>query len=501
MTKENNIELLTKDSIKNNKITDINDYDMAVNIDKQERMFKGTIIICVVYGFIAFILLLLTYFSSTIRDILFNKFLPFTMVYIIGTILIIMMMLYFIFTYVPVKITRTNEYDEISCPDYWKVEIVDDNIIKNAFDPSYPTALFKYKCIMDKDIYNWNEMYKHGGYDKDNNQITTANKKYKATNILSNLSLSLGASDTTFNNGSYDNNKLDKYNTNYSNYSNDINFYKNVNSYEKDDIKDLIKTNSEKKAETIQKDLRKIALLQNNYIYEDKNDSNKSKDIISQSNIWANSSNVLSPITWNYTTSDNISIGTIVANIKVFILDWGDLTPENAYMLGKPKTNSTTNNTKDLYLYYQYPKTGSIYYKLGQITITSNASNIPQYSMSFSTSLINDATKISDNTSNNIVNTTIVALEEKTANNTTPPTDIIELTNKIKVQFYNVSTRPKTILDAVKSTSNIPLLCDEVYPGLLASIDNSYNNSDKNNLRCAYSKICGIPWSDLRCDN
>ncbi len=38
-------------------------------------------------------------------------------------------------------------------------------------------------------------------------------------------------------------------------------------------------------------------------------------------------------------------------------------------------------------------------------------------------------------------------------------------------------------------------MCDELYPSLLESLDD--NN---NNIRCAYSKICDIPWSDLRCD-
>jgi hypothetical protein len=53
-------------------------------------------------------------------------------------------------------------------------------------------------------------------------------------------------------------------------------------------------------------------------------------------------------------------------------------------------------------------------------------------------------------------------------------------------------------------TSNIPFICDSVYPSYLASQDIllSKNNSklDQNVLRCAYSKICNVPWSEVNCD-
>jgi len=51
--------------------------------------------------------------------------------------------------------------------------------------------------------------------------------------------------------------------------------------------------------------------------------------------------------------------------------------------------------------------------------------------------------------------------------------------------------------------NNLPLVCDRVYPLYLATkdIELSKDNSklDENTLRCAYSKICGVPWSDLNC--
>ena len=72
----------------------LSDYDKTMNTIKHENMFKGTVIICIVYAIFGFILLAAAYFSDIARDLLFNRFLPFTLVYIIGTILIIMTMLF-----------------------------------------------------------------------------------------------------------------------------------------------------------------------------------------------------------------------------------------------------------------------------------------------------------------------------------------------------------------------------------------------------------------------
>ena len=50
----------------------------------------------------------------------------------------------------------------------------------------------------------------------------------------------------------------------------------------------------------------------------------------------------------------------------------------------------------------------------------------------------------------------------------------------------------------------LPLNCENLYPMYLASVDQKINrknrNMDTNVIRCAYSKICGIPWSDMDCD-
>ena len=49
----------------------------------------------------------------------------------------------------------------------------------------------------------------------------------------------------------------------------------------------------------------------------------------------------------------------------------------------------------------------------------------------------------------------------------------------------------------------IPLVCDKVYPLYMAKKDFEYSNSkgltNYNKFRCAYSKTCGIPWTEVGC--
>jgi hypothetical protein len=68
-----------------------------------------------------------------------------------------------------------------------------------------------------------------------------------------------------------------------------------------------------------------------------------------------------------------------------------------------------------------------------------------------------------------------------------------------KVRLFHKSERQPEILTKNLATENIPLTCSAVYPTFLASKENKY--AENNTLRCAYSKVCNIPWSDLHCND
>lgn len=57
--------------------------------------------------------------------------------------------------------------------------------------------------------------------------------------------------------------------------------------------------------------------------------------------------------------------------------------------------------------------------------------------------------------------------------------------------------------DAGNANGPIPLVCDKVYPLYMAKKDFEYSNSkgltNYNKFRCAYSKACGIPWTEVGC--
>lgn len=476
---------------------------LPINEEKKKNMFRGTIAISLVYGGFALLLLFATVFNSSMRDILFNKFMPFTLIFIIGTILIIMLMLYFIFSYVPVNVPKIDKDDYISCPDYWKVEIIDDNVINKAFDPNYPKNLFKYKCVMDDAIYNKKQLY------IDN--VATNGSGLRYTNIFSNIK---NGSTGDMLNGMYDSGKSAGFDTDYNMYSNVGNIYKNLNYYDptssslgKESIKQYINTNSTSIAKNVFSNLEEITYLQNNYRFT--NDAKTSLiDILKSSNVYSKSPAKLSPIAWQYDNNAsygmNITSSSELSNVNSMILNWNNLTPEKAFNVGVYKAgdiDTETEKIKHLYLYYSNASK-TIY--LGDITITSNSKKDPKYDMVYLTNgnIITSSGNLPISLNNILsANTILFADNPSAANSINSYTTITSLTENEKptIQLYNKNTQRPDAIDryTIKSArSNIPLLCDEIYPSLFAS----YDNAD-NNVRCAYSKICGIPWSDLRCSD
>jgi len=518
-----NIELKPKYTIQENSYNDI-------NFEKRSNMFKGTIIICVVYGIFAFLLMASTAFSPSARVILFDNFLPFTLVFIIGTILIICLMLYYIFSYIPVNITY--RLDGITCPDYWDVELLDDNYIKNSFDPQYPSSYFKYKCVMNKDIFDTKTMFIDSSNLLDNNNSNA----YKHTNILAGLRSSPSSYDGLAGTYNLDANSNILYEKDIKNYKKYAKLYKDVNLYSNTDIKSFINSKSDTLSSNILKNLKNVALVQNNYkILDPKYNPNNITDMISSNNMWNSSTSSVSPITWNYSinTTSSVGIGTANTtltvpgtnqNISAVILDWKDLTAEKAFYSGYDlslNSNDESNSVKKGLNIYYNPSTAvvnSYLNFLGKVEITSNPSNNPTISMKFIPNVkgvfTSDENTISEkdyilNSDNIIISKDTPVDPDKLNINGSgsgsnyiklPKTEVgsmINIINKPIIQLYDkTNTRPQTISKSVfeSSTTPIPLNCDELYPSFLESMDD-----DNNNLRCAYSKVCNFPWSDLRC--
>lgn len=139
---------------KKNNGDNLTDYDLTIFNQKREKVFWGTIAICIIYALIGFIIFISSYLSENVKAILLNRFLPFTIVFIVGTILIVFYLAYQVNEFKPIRINKTASYDDLSCPDYWKLEKIpiDDKV--KIFDSNIPNVLFQYRCVMDPKIFN-----------------------------------------------------------------------------------------------------------------------------------------------------------------------------------------------------------------------------------------------------------------------------------------------------------------------------------------------------------
>lgn len=69
----------------------------------------------------------------------------------------------------------------------------------------------------------------------------------------------------------------------------------------------------------------------------------------------------------------------------------------------------------------------------------------------------------------------------------------------------NLTGTAKTLQKSNGSNTGteVPLLCDQVIPSVLATADTNYavlNPGVTNKFRCAYAKACGVTWSDANCE-
>ena len=501
----------------------LTDYDITINSIHQENMFKGTITVCIVYAIFAFILVAAAYFSDNIRELLFDKFLPFTLVYIIGTIVIIMIFIYYIVSFVPKKIDNNKIYDSISCPDYWKLEILDDKAIEKSFDvTNYNKKLFKYRCVMDDAVFNKGTIYKQDKKDKINEQYRLGNKPAFIGNVGIGTNLPGESISGNFNDilpSGATLNSLNNFLDNAKENDKNLYLYKNLNAY---NSSNLIYTNNQKVSDKILGELKESALIMNNYKYDDTTkNAPKYVDITNGGlngglNLYTNNddTNLNGRFTSNYYNSpailtwatsdayDNVSkingAGSSISyhnnkiitystnnNYTATVYDWSTMTDKTA--TGKVYAIDIDNDNKFLLLGEIAPDDNKNIYFKGASSFT-----VP-ISAFFNTKITNNIYYF---------DTTYIMSQPANAgtNELATQNEVNAAKNGPKVRLFHKTERKPLILKSEldTSTNNIPLTCSAVYPSLLASKEDKF--SENNTLRCAYSKICNIPWSDLHCN-
>ncbi len=123
---------------------------------ERSKKFGLTIAVCVVYGVIALLLLLLTFFTSWGQSFLYEEMLAFIVTFILGTVIIIIYLANEVYNFKPVQGDSKMGYDAEMCPDYWKLEYVDvdqkDDEGNGYFSDNVNKYHFKYKCVMDPSL-------------------------------------------------------------------------------------------------------------------------------------------------------------------------------------------------------------------------------------------------------------------------------------------------------------------------------------------------------------
>jgi len=146
--------------------------DRELRLFEQEKMelYKGTFVVCIVYGLSALILLVVILFTEWGKEFIYDKFAPAVITYILGSLIIIIYLLNAIFSIKPRKVGTDFDSDSsLMCPDFWKLEKVSDTnkaaIISNnapatgskgTFLPSIikeKNANIQYRCVYDPNVY------------------------------------------------------------------------------------------------------------------------------------------------------------------------------------------------------------------------------------------------------------------------------------------------------------------------------------------------------------
>jgi len=156
-------------------------------VANKTNFFKGTVAVCVTYAVFAAGLLLVTLFSDSAKEFVGDTIMPFTITFVIGTIITVAVVIMQVVNYKP-SIPASNIYDKDVCPDYWILEQTPDSELKQASTTNQP--LLKYRCRPDPNVYNYPTFY-----DSTNSKLS----QYQNNNLVN----ALGSANTIDKTGVY----------------------------------------------------------------------------------------------------------------------------------------------------------------------------------------------------------------------------------------------------------------------------------------------------------
>jgi hypothetical protein len=120
-------------------------------------MYKGTMMVCIVYGLSALILLMIIFFTNWGKTFVYNTFLPAIITYVVGAIFIITYLVWSVSELKPRQIGKV--VASSVCPDYWRLEksVAKDDLFDKIKEQKYTSSIVQsdvaHKCVPDRNIY------------------------------------------------------------------------------------------------------------------------------------------------------------------------------------------------------------------------------------------------------------------------------------------------------------------------------------------------------------
>lgn len=102
-------------------------------ISKDDPLFKSTIAVMIIYGAFILIFALIGFVSPIGRDLIFENGFAFSITFIIGTIVVIILLLIQVFSYSSDKETIFSG-EEMVCPDYWELKKTPKEVLDKITD-------------------------------------------------------------------------------------------------------------------------------------------------------------------------------------------------------------------------------------------------------------------------------------------------------------------------------------------------------------------------------
>ena len=128
-----------------------------------QKTYKKTFWLCVIYALIALVILLVGIFSQWGNNVFFTELFAFVITYIIGTIIIISLLTWSIYSFDFPEIKKELNSDANYCPDYWENEYGNTDVLKRNDKYLFGEIeenQFNIKCNIDNNtIYTPNDIY------------------------------------------------------------------------------------------------------------------------------------------------------------------------------------------------------------------------------------------------------------------------------------------------------------------------------------------------------